>query len=83
MARPNFQQSKQSGGMRQSTAATQARLAKIADQFRVAYATGDYQSGAKFAEEALQITPGNMSILPDYALCLMRSNAYDQGTGSI
>ena len=46
MARPNFQQSKQSGGMRQSTAATQARLAKIAEQFRVAYATGDYQGGA-------------------------------------
>ena len=78
MARPNFQQSKQSGGMRQSTAATQARLAKIAEQFRVAYATGDYQGGAKFAEEALQITPGNMSILPDYALCLMRTNAFDQ-----
>ncbi|MFT4431924.1 tetratricopeptide repeat protein [Caballeronia sp. 15715] len=52
-------------------------MAKIAEQFQAAYSAGDFQSGAKFAEEALQITPGNMSILPDYALCLMRTGAYD------
>ncbi|MEA3126162.1 MAG: hypothetical protein QOD67_3181 [Caballeronia sp.] len=63
--------------MRQSSAVMQARLVNIAEQFRSAYAAGDYQSGAKFAEEALRITPGNMSILPDYALCLMRTGAYD------
>ncbi|WP_206365981.1 tetratricopeptide repeat protein [Caballeronia sp. SBC2] len=78
MSRPNFQQTKQSGGMRQPNAAAQVRLASIAENFRAAYAIGDFQSGAKFAEEALQITPGNMSILPDYALCLMRTNAFDQ-----
>ena len=77
MARPNFQQAKQSGGVRQSSAAMQARLAKIAEQFQAAYAAGDYKSGARFAEEALRITPDNMTILPDYALCLMRINAYD------
>ncbi|CAH2778300.1 MAG: hypothetical protein CBARDCOR_2961 [uncultured Caballeronia sp.] len=59
MARPNFQQAKQSGGMRQPPAAIQARFAGIAKQFQVAYAAGDYQSSAKFAEEALRITPDN------------------------
>jgi hypothetical protein len=77
MARSNFQQTKQSGVTRQSPVVMQARLANIAEQFQTAYAAGDYQSGAKFAEEALQITPGNMSILPDYALCLMRTGAHD------
>jgi tetratricopeptide (TPR) repeat protein len=78
MARPNFQQTKQSGGVRQPTAVMQARFAAIAEQFRAAYSAGDYQSGAKFAEEALRITPDNMTILSDYALCLMRINAYDR-----
>jgi len=56
----------------------QACLATIGEQFQAAYAAGDSQSGAKFAAEALQITPDKMSILPDYALCLMRTKAYDQ-----
>lgn len=64
--------------MRQPPAAVQARFAGIAKQFQAAYAAGDYQSGAKFAEEALRITPDNMVILSDYALCLMRNKAYDQ-----
>ena len=50
---------------------------EMAAKFQAAYANGDYQSGAKFAEEALRITPNNMSILPDYALCLMRINNYE------
>ena len=59
------------------TAATQARFMEMATKFQAAYANGDFQSGAKFAEEALRITPNNMSILPDYALCLMRINNYE------
>ncbi|MFK4440559.1 tetratricopeptide (TPR) repeat protein [Caballeronia udeis] len=78
MARPNFEQAKQSGGMRQPPAAVQARFAGIAKQFQAAYAAGDYQSGAKFAEEALRITPDNMVILSDYGSCLVRNKAYDQ-----
>lgn len=50
---------------------------EMAAKFQAAYANGDYQRGAKFAEEALRITPNNMSILPDYALCLMRINNYE------
>ncbi|SAL17217.1 hypothetical protein AWB64_01088 [Caballeronia sordidicola] len=64
--------------MRQPSAAAQARLGKIAEAFRAACAAGDYQSGANFAAEALTLTPGNMTILPDYALCLMRIDAFDQ-----
>jgi hypothetical protein len=63
--------------MRQPTAVMQARFAKIAEQFQAAYAADDFQNGAKFAEEALRITPDNMVILSDYALCLMRIKAYD------
>lgn len=47
-------------------------------KFRDAYARDDFASGAKFAEEALKITPDNMSILPDYALCLMRTKDYEK-----
>jgi hypothetical protein len=78
MIRSNFHQAKQSGGARQLTTAAQARITAIAEQFRVAYSVGDFQSGVKFAEEALKITPDNISILPDYALCLMRTKAYDR-----
>jgi hypothetical protein len=78
MTRSNFHQAKQSGGARQLTTAAQARITAIAEQFRVAYSLGDFQSGVKFAEEALKITPDNISILPDYALCLMRTKAYDR-----
>jgi hypothetical protein len=78
MTRSNFHQAKQSGGARQLNAATQARFVRIAEQFSVAYSQSDFQSGVKFAEEALRITPDNISILPDYALCLMRTKAYDR-----
>ena len=64
--------------MRQPSAADQARLGRIAQAFRAAYAAGDYRSGANLAAEALTLAPGNMTILPDYALCLMRINAFDQ-----
>jgi hypothetical protein len=64
--------------MRQPSAANQERLGRIAEAFRAAYAAGDYRSGANLAAEALTLTPGNMTILPDYALCLMRINAFDQ-----
>jgi hypothetical protein len=78
MNRFNVRQARPTGGMRQPSAASQARLGRIAEAFRAAYAVGDYQSGANLAAEALSLAPGNMTILPDYALCLMRINAFDQ-----
>ena len=78
MTRAPIPKAKQSAGARQIPAATQARFMEMATKFQAAYANGDFQSGAKFAEEALRITPNNMSILPDYALCLMRIDNYEQ-----
>jgi hypothetical protein len=67
-----------SGGAKPSSAAAQARFASIANQFQAAYANGDFKSGVRFAEEALRMFPGHMHILSDYALCLMRTQAYDK-----
>jgi hypothetical protein len=67
-----------SSGPRLSSAAAQARFAAIANQFQAAYANGDFQSGVRLAEEALRMFPGHMHILSDYALCLMRTQAYDK-----
>jgi hypothetical protein len=78
MIRSNLHSLTPPRGMRQINADAQARLSDIAAQFRSAYTNGDYLNGAKFAAQALEITPGNMTILPDYALCLMRTNAFEQ-----
>jgi hypothetical protein len=76
MKKHNPAMAQRPGGARLPTAALQARFATLANKFQAAYAMSDFQSGAKFAEEALKIAPGHMQILSDYALCLMRINAY-------
>lgn len=55
-----------------TTAQLQARLQKLSGDFRAALAAGDYPLGRKLAEQALLVMPGNMTVLGDYALCLMR-----------
>lgn len=58
------------------TAQMQARLQKLAADFRAALANGDHAAGRSLAEQALAIAPGNMTVLGDYALCLMRTGEY-------
>jgi hypothetical protein len=65
------------GGARPPNAAAQARFVSLANQFQAAYASSDFLSGARLAEETLGIVLGHMQILSDYALCLMRIKDYD------
>lgn len=60
-----------------STAQGQAQLQKLATDFRSAMSHGDYAGGRKLAEQALRLLPGNMTVLGDYALCLMRTGDYE------
>ena len=55
----------------------QAHLQTLATQFRAAMAAHDYTSALVLAQRALEYTPGNMTILGDYALCLMRTRQYE------
>jgi hypothetical protein len=56
----------------------QGRLQKLAADFRIALANGDHASGRSLAEQALRVAPGNMTVLGDYALCLMRTGEYQR-----
>lgn len=60
------------------SAKAQAHLASLGSRFKAACASDDYANAVALAEEALRMTPGNMSILPDYALCLMRTNSFER-----
>jgi hypothetical protein len=61
-----------------TAAQLQARLQQLASDFRAALAAADYPGGRKLAEQALAIVPGNMTVLGDYALCLMRCGEYQR-----
>jgi hypothetical protein len=76
MKKHNPAMAQKPAGARLPAAALQARFVTLANKFQAAYAMSDFQSGAKLAEEALQIVPGHMQILSDYALCLLRTKAY-------
>lgn len=56
----------------------QARLQKLAADFRTALVHGDHAAGRNLAEQALALMPGNMTVLGDYALCLMRTGEYQR-----
>ncbi|QCT18895.1 tetratricopeptide repeat protein [Jejubacter calystegiae] len=54
----------------------EAKLMHLASQFRQAMAAGNYHAARKFCEDVLALTPGNPSVLGDYALTLMRTGDY-------
>ncbi|SAL65706.1 tetratricopeptide repeat protein [Caballeronia telluris] len=66
-----------SGAARSVSPAMAARFAAAAANFNAALAHNDFHAGARFAEEALRIVPGHMTVLSDYALCLMRTGAHE------
>lgn len=57
--------------------AAQAQLQALATQFVAAMAAADHATALALAQRALEYTPGNMTILGDYALCLMRTGKYE------
>ena len=59
------------------TQITPAQFQQLADQFRKAMAAQDYATGVQLARRALEATPNNITVLGDYALCLMRIGAHE------
>ncbi|MET3633285.1 tetratricopeptide repeat protein [Burkholderia sp. 572] len=55
----------------------QLQLEALATQFRAAMATAEYAVALQLAQTALAHTPGNVTILGDYALCLMRTGRHE------
>lgn len=49
----------------------------LAEQFRRALGAGQHAQGRRLAEQALRLSPGNPTVLADYALCLMRTGDYE------
>ena len=58
------------------SAALQARLENAAARFRQHMAQQRYDAAAQCCEEVLRAVPGQMQVLSDYALCLMRLGHY-------
>ncbi|MBD9628746.1 tetratricopeptide repeat protein [Pseudomonas sp. PDM19] len=58
--------------------AAEKKLNKLAATFRAALAKGNYRLGRDTAREALKIAPTHPTLLADYALCLMRTQDYEQ-----
>ncbi|MFI3014209.1 tetratricopeptide repeat protein [Klebsiella aerogenes] len=54
----------------------QAQLQSAASAFREAMKTGHFQDARKHCESVLALTPGNPSVMGDYALTLMRCGEY-------
>ncbi|MGU7816127.1 tetratricopeptide repeat protein [Burkholderia sp. AW49-1] len=54
------------------------QLETLATQFRAAMATADYAAALQLAQTALAHMPGNVTVLGDYALCLMRTGRYEE-----
>ncbi|WP_073523153.1 tetratricopeptide repeat protein [Pseudomonas fluorescens] len=54
----------------------QTQLSTFAAQFRHAMAQQDYSVARLCCEKALKMMPGNMSVLSDYALCLLREGRH-------
>lgn len=55
---------------------SQATLDTLSAQFRQAMDGQDYSAARQCCEKVLTMMPGNMSVLSDYALCLMREGNY-------
>jgi hypothetical protein len=62
----------------QNHAAQHVQLMDLGNRFKIAFASSDFTNAVAYAEQALKISPGNMSILPDYALSLMRTRQFDK-----
>lgn len=61
---------------RQSVAAKQTTIENLAAQYRQAMAFGDLSTACQCCEKVLMMMPNNMTVLGDYALCLMRMGDY-------
>lgn len=55
-----------------------SQLKLLAVRFESALGSKDYGSGCRLAEQALSIIPGELSILSDYAYCLMRFGRFEE-----
>ena len=60
------------------SAALVQKCQQLAAQFRQAMAQLDYPRARQCCEQVLRMMPGNMSVLSDYALALMREGNYSQ-----
>jgi len=60
------------------SAAMVQKCQQLAAQFRQAMAQLDYPRARQCCEQVLRMMPGNMSVLSDYALALMREGNYSQ-----
>lgn len=58
--------------------ANHIQLEILAKKFRDAISQANYELGCELAAQALLVIPGNMLILSDYALCLMRTERHEQ-----
>ncbi len=54
------------------------RFNALAQQYQAALQNNDYAKGKEIAEATLRVTPKNMKVLYDYALCLMRVKEYEK-----
>lgn len=54
------------------------KLNSLAAEFRKAMATANYPLARRCCEDVLALTPGNPSVLGDYALTLMRTGEYQK-----
>lgn len=59
-----------------SVAAKQTNIENLAAQYRQAMASGDLPAARQCCEKVLMMMPNNMTVLGDYALCLMRIGDY-------